>query len=131
MVIWVAEKMNIAASNKLLKLIEEPPNKTIFLLVTENEEQIINTIKSRCQALHFPNIPLSSSLPLPSSVTKGQLTLPPGGIPHGPHPGTIEKSIGKERTEELAVMIDPFKPMMITELAMEIEIPDYYKSWLT
>ncbi|MGG8496042.1 ATP-binding protein [Tenacibaculum sp. TC6] len=54
MIIWMAEKMNIAASNKLLKLIEEPPSKTIFLLVTEDEEQIINTIKSRCQALHFP-----------------------------------------------------------------------------
>ncbi len=54
MIIWMAEKMNIAASNKLLKLIEEPPSKTIFLLVTEEEGQIINTIKSRCQALHFP-----------------------------------------------------------------------------
>jgi DNA polymerase-3 subunit delta' len=54
MVIWMAEKMNIAAANKLLKLIEEPPNKTVFILVTENEEHIINTIKSRCQALHFP-----------------------------------------------------------------------------
>lgn len=56
MIIWMAEKMNIAAANKLLKLIEEPPSKTIFLLVTENEEQIINTIKSRCQALHFPKL---------------------------------------------------------------------------
>lgn len=54
MIIWMAEKMNVAASNKLLKLIEEPPSKTIFLLVTEDEGQIINTIKSRCQALHFP-----------------------------------------------------------------------------
>ena len=54
MIIWMAEKMNIAAANKLLKLIEEPPEKTVFLLITENEEQIINTIKSRCQALHFP-----------------------------------------------------------------------------
>ena len=54
MIIWMAEKMNIAAANKLLKLIEEPPQKTIFLLITENEEQILTTIKSRCQALHFP-----------------------------------------------------------------------------
>jgi DNA polymerase-3 subunit delta' len=54
MIIWMAEKMNIAAANKLLKLIEEPPQKTVFLLITENEEQLINTIKSRCQALHFP-----------------------------------------------------------------------------
>jgi DNA polymerase-3 subunit delta' len=54
MIIWMAEKMNTAAANKLLKLIEEPPEKTIFLLITENEDQIINTIRSRCQALHFP-----------------------------------------------------------------------------
>ena len=56
MIIWMAEKMNNEAANKLLKLIEEPPNKTIFLLITENEEQIIKTIKSRCQALYFPNL---------------------------------------------------------------------------
>ena len=54
MIIWMAEKMNIAASNKLLKLIEEPPDKTVFILVAENEEQIIGTIRSRCQVLHFP-----------------------------------------------------------------------------
>ena len=54
MIIWMAEKLNIAAANKLLKLIEEPPEKTVFLLITENEEQLINTIKSRCQALYFP-----------------------------------------------------------------------------
>jgi len=56
MIIWMAEKMNIAAANKLLKLIEEPPEKTVFILITENEGQIINTIKSRCQALHFPTL---------------------------------------------------------------------------
>ena len=65
-----------------------------------------------------------------NNVAKGQLTLHPGGIPHGPHPGTIEKSIGKKGTEELAVMIDPFRPMKITKAALEIEIPDYYKSWI-
>ncbi|WP_111683212.1 DNA polymerase III subunit [Winogradskyella tangerina] len=54
MVIWMAEKMNTAAANKLLKLIEEPPEKTIFLLIAEDEEQIISTIRSRCQVLHFP-----------------------------------------------------------------------------
>jgi homogentisate 1,2-dioxygenase len=62
-------------------------------------------------------------------VVKGQITLHPGGIPHGPHPGTVEKSIGKESTEELAVMIDPFHPLMLTEEALKIEDPDYYKSW--
>ncbi|WP_452221610.1 DNA polymerase III subunit [Lacinutrix salivirga] len=54
MLIWMAEKMNTAAANKLLKLIEEPPNKTVFLLIAEDEEQIISTIRSRCQVLHFP-----------------------------------------------------------------------------
>ncbi|NRB59571.1 MAG: DNA polymerase III subunit delta' [Winogradskyella sp.] len=54
MLIWMAEKMNTAAANKLLKLIEEPPEKTIFLLIAEDEEQIINTIRSRCQILNFP-----------------------------------------------------------------------------
>lgn len=54
MLIWMAEKMNTACANKLLKLIEEPPNKTIFILIAEDEEQIINTIRSRCQILHFP-----------------------------------------------------------------------------
>ena len=54
MLIWVAEKLNTSAANKLLKLIEEPPEKTIFILIAEDEEQIINTIRSRCQILHFP-----------------------------------------------------------------------------
>ncbi|WP_044401183.1 ATP-binding protein [Lacinutrix sp. Hel_I_90] len=54
MIIWMAEKMNTAAANKLLKLIEEPPNKTVFILIAEDEEQIISTIRSRCQTLHFP-----------------------------------------------------------------------------
>lgn len=53
MIIWMAEKMNMSAANKLLKLIEEPPEKTLFILCTEDEEQIINTIKSRCQTIHF------------------------------------------------------------------------------
>lgn len=53
MIIWMADKMNIAASNKLLKLLEEPPEKTIFILISENEEDIIQTIRSRCQITHF------------------------------------------------------------------------------
>lgn len=52
-IIWMADKMNIAASNKLLKLLEEPTDKTLFLLIAENEEDIIQTILSRCQVLHF------------------------------------------------------------------------------
>lgn len=54
MIIWMAEKMHASAANKLLKLLEEPPEKTVFILVAENEDQIISTIKSRCQVLHFP-----------------------------------------------------------------------------
>jgi DNA polymerase-3 subunit delta' len=54
LIVWMAEKMNVSAANKLLKLIEEPPNKTVLLLLAEDEEQIINTIRSRCQILNFP-----------------------------------------------------------------------------
>ena len=65
MLIWMAEKMNTSAANKLLKLIEEPPNKTVFILIAEDEEQIISTIRSRCQVLHFP--------PLAENVIKDAL----------------------------------------------------------
>ncbi|MFN8280347.1 MAG: homogentisate 1,2-dioxygenase [Saprospiraceae bacterium] len=65
-----------------------------------------------------------------NNIQKGQLTLHPGGIPHGPHPGAIERSIGKKETQELAVMIDPFQPVMITEEALKIQVKDYYKSWV-
>jgi homogentisate 1,2-dioxygenase len=65
-----------------------------------------------------------------NGIEKGQITLHPGGLPHGPHPGAIERSIGKKETNELAVMIDPFKPVMITEEALGLEIRDYYKSWI-
>lgn len=65
-----------------------------------------------------------------NNIEKGQITLHPGGIPHGPHPGAIERSIGKKETIELAVMIDPFNPVLITEEAMKIDVKDYYKSWL-
>ncbi len=65
-----------------------------------------------------------------NNIQKGQLTLHPSGIPHGPHPGAIERSIGKKETQELAVMIDPFSPVSVTKAAMELEVEDYYKSWL-
>lgn len=65
-----------------------------------------------------------------NNIKKGQITLHPAGIPHGPHPGAIERSIGKKETNELAVMIDPFRPLMITEEALKLEVPDYYKSWM-
>jgi len=64
------------------------------------------------------------------SVTRGMITLHPAGIPHGPHPGAVQKSIGKERTDELAVMVDTFHPLMLTEYAIETENPDYQYSWM-
>jgi homogentisate 1,2-dioxygenase len=63
------------------------------------------------------------------SVTKGMISLHPIGIPHGPHPGTIEKSLGKKETLELAVMVDTFRPLMLTTYALDIEKPDYWASW--
>ncbi len=56
MIIWLPERMNIACANKLLKMIEEPPSKTLFLLITENEEDIISTIRSRAQLVKIPRI---------------------------------------------------------------------------
>jgi homogentisate 1,2-dioxygenase len=63
-------------------------------------------------------------------VDKGQITLHPIGIPHGPHPGTVEKSLGARETGELAVMVDTFRPLHITRQAIEIEETDYFRSWL-
>jgi len=65
-----------------------------------------------------------------NNIEKGQITLHPGGIPHGPHPGAYERSIGKKETKELAVMIDTFNPLKLTKAALDIELEDYYKSWL-
>jgi len=65
-----------------------------------------------------------------NNIGPGYMTLHPGGIPHGPHPGAYERSIGQKETEELAVMIDTFKPLMITEEALAIDDGSYYQSWL-
>jgi len=69
MIIWLPEKMHVACANKLLKMIEEPPQKTLFVLITENEEDIISTIRSRCQLITIPPID-------PQSMTKALLELP-------------------------------------------------------
>lgn len=69
MIVWMAEKLNVAASNKLLKLIEEPPEKTVFLLLCQDEEQILQTIRSRCQILHFP--PLAEDVVATALLKKG------------------------------------------------------------
>ena len=63
------------------------------------------------------------------NVTRGMITLHPAGIPHGPHPGAVEKSIGKTETKELAVMVDTFHPLMLTKQALEIENDGYVMSW--
>ncbi|MEQ8239240.1 MAG: homogentisate 1,2-dioxygenase [Cyclobacteriaceae bacterium] len=65
-----------------------------------------------------------------NNIEKGYISLHPSGIPHGPHPGAYERSIGKTVTEELAVMIDTFKPLKVTEEALKIDDGEYYKSWL-
>ena len=62
-------------------------------------------------------------------VDKGQITLHPAGIPHGPHPGAYERSIGHKETGELAVMVDTFKPLKLTKQAMDLELRDYKTSW--
>jgi len=63
-------------------------------------------------------------------IEQGYFTLHPGGIPHGPHPGAYERSIGQKETQELAVMIDPFHPLKLTKEAMEMEDESYKTSWL-
>jgi homogentisate 1,2-dioxygenase len=65
-----------------------------------------------------------------NNVEQGYISLHPSGIPHGPHPGAYERSIGKTVTAALAVMIDTFKPLKVTEEAMKIDDGEYYKSWL-
>ena len=63
------------------------------------------------------------------NVTRGMLTLHPAGIPHGPHPGAVQKSIGKKETQELAVMVDTFHPLQLTVDAIAIENEGYVMSW--
>ncbi len=65
-----------------------------------------------------------------NDIDKGHMTLHPMGIPHGPHPGAMERSIGEKVTEELAVMVDTFKPLMLTKEALKIDDNNYYKSWI-
>jgi homogentisate 1,2-dioxygenase len=63
------------------------------------------------------------------NVTRGMITLHPAGIPHGPHPGAVQKSIGAKETKELAVMVDTFHPLQLTKEALEIENDGYTMSW--
>jgi len=65
-----------------------------------------------------------------NNIEQGHITLHPKGIPHGPAPGAMERSIGHTATEELAVMVDTFRPLMVTEAAMGLDDGKYYKSWV-
>ena len=65
-----------------------------------------------------------------NNIEQGHITLHPKGIPHGPAPGAMERSIGHTETQELAVMVDTFRPLMVTEEAMGIDDGKYYKSWV-
>ena len=65
-----------------------------------------------------------------NDIDAGHISLHPSGIPHGPHPGAVERSIGQTKTDELAVMVDTFKPLMLTEEAMKIADESYHQSWL-
>ena len=65
-----------------------------------------------------------------NDIKEGSITLHPAGIPHGPHPGAMEKSIGKKETFELAVMVDTFSPLMVTEDAVNLTVGQYHTSWL-
>jgi len=65
-----------------------------------------------------------------NDIDAGHISLHPSGIPHGPHPGAVERSIGQTQTDELAVMVDTFKPLMVTEEAMKIADESYHQSWL-
>src|SRR4029079_12096111 len=63
-------------------------------------------------------------------IGRGSLTIHPNGLPHGPQPGRAEASIGKTRTNELAVMLDTFRPTMVAQPALGFEDPHYGRSWL-
>ena len=63
-------------------------------------------------------------------VDQGFISLHPAGIPHGPHPGAAERSIGKKQTDELAVMVDTFAPLKLTKAAIELSDGQYHKSWI-
>ena len=63
-------------------------------------------------------------------VNEGYISLHPAGIPHGPHPGAMERSLGKKKTDELAVMVDTFAPLKLTQLAIDLSDGKYHKSWV-
>ena len=102
MIIWMAEKMNESAANKLLKLLEEPPKKTVFILLCENEKAILNTIKSRCQKISVPPIQaqdISSGLQLAKKLS-AELANKIGESSAGNYRIAIQKAENEEVTPE-------------------------------
>jgi len=111
MVIWMPEKMHVSCSNKLLKMIEEPPSKTLFLLVTENEEDIIATIRSRCQLVSFPPVDEDSMAQALANVQEAA----GANIPNIVHlaKGNYRKAIELLQPDEnSAFNLDRFKELM-------------------
>jgi DNA polymerase-3 subunit delta' len=111
MIIWLPEKMHVACANKLLKMIEEPPVKTLFVLITENEEDIISTIRSRCQLITIPPID-------PVALEKAILELPEAegldirNIVHLSK-GSYAKALELLQTDEQTIYnLDRFKELM-------------------
>jgi homogentisate 1,2-dioxygenase len=63
-------------------------------------------------------------------VEEGSITLHAAGAPHGPQPGAVESSLGKKSTDEIAVMVDTFRPLLLAGAALDCEDPEYFKSWI-
>jgi len=63
-------------------------------------------------------------------VEEGSITLHAAGAPHGPQPGAVESSLGKTSTDEIAVMVDTFRPLMLAQAGIECEDPEYFRSWI-
>ena len=64
-------------------------------------------------------------------IEYGSVTLHPDGVPHGPHPGRVEQSLGQKATNELAVMVDTFHTLKVSRQARGVEDEHYYQSWIT
>jgi homogentisate 1,2-dioxygenase len=78
------------------------------------------------EVLYYANAEFMSR----KGIEYGSVTLHPHGLPHGPHPGKAEESLGATRTDELAVMLDTFRPLRVSAAALPLEDPDYLRSWL-
>jgi len=73
---------------------------------------------------------VSSDFMSRKGIEYGSITLHPDGVPHGPHPGRTEASLGAKETNELAVMLDTFRPLRVAKEAVDVEDAEYYRSWV-